>query len=100
MYFHCLRMDPRSTSGCESNLQDFALVTMYLPILGLTLCDSLLVSVMYWSMYTAHIAFPDVIMLSTSMVYLDSLSLRSQLDKACGHLCLIALAALTQQHGW
>jgi hypothetical protein len=53
---------------------------------------------MYWSMYTAHIAFP-AIMLSASMVYLDSLALRSQLDKACGHLCLSALAVLTQQHG-
>ncbi len=98
-------MDPSSTSGCESNLQDFALVTMYLPILGLTLYDSLIVStgactLMYWSMYTAHIAFPVVIMLSTSMVYLDSLLMCSQLDKACGHLCLITLAALTQQHGW
>jgi hypothetical protein len=73
-------MDPRSTSVCELTLQDFTLVTTYLPILGLTLCDSLLVSVMYWSMYTAHILFPSVIMLSTSKVYLDSLSLRLQLD--------------------
>lgn len=95
-----LRMDSRRHErGCEATLHDFALVTTYLPILGLTLRASLLVSVMYWSMYTAHVSFPAVIMLSASIVYLDSLALQSQLDKACGHLCLVALAVLTQQHG-
>ena len=36
---------------------------------------------------------------STSIVYVDGLLLRSQLDRACGHLCLCALAVITQQHG-
>ncbi len=42
--------------------------------------------------------FAAVLMLSVSVVYVDSVFLRSQLDKEAGHLCLCALAVLTQQH--
>ena len=42
--------------------------------------------------------FASVLMLSASVVYVDSIFLRSQLDKEAGHLSLCALAVLTQQH--
>jgi hypothetical protein len=79
-------------------LQDFALVTTYLPIVGLALRASLLVSALYWSMYTVRMPFASVLMLSASVVYVDSIFMRSQLDKEAGHLSLCALAVLTQQH--
>ena len=91
-------MDSRRHERCsEAALHDFALVTTYLPILGLTLRASLLVGFMYWCMYTVRMQMPGIIVLSASVVYLDSLLLRSQLDQAAGHLCLCALAVLTQQ---
>jgi hypothetical protein len=37
-------------------------------------------------------------MLCASVVYMDAMLLTSHLDKACGHLSLVALAVLTQQH--
>ena len=92
-------MDPRRHERpSEAVFHDFALVTTYLPIIGLTLRASLLVSAMYWLMYTLHVAFPVVMMLTASIVYIDSLFLRSHLEEASGHLCLAALAVLTQQH--
>jgi len=78
-------------------LHDFALVTTYLPILALTLRAALLVSFVYWGMYSAALAFPSVIMLTASIVFLDSQLMRSHADMASGHLCLCALAVLTQQ---
>jgi hypothetical protein len=75
-------------------LHDFALVTTYLPILGRTLRAALLVSFMYWCMYTVRIQFPGIIVFSASVVYLDSLLLRSQLDQAASHPCLCELAML------
>lgn len=92
-------MDLRRHERCsDAVLHDFALVTTYLPILGLTLRAAILVSCMYWCMYTARFHFPGIIVLSASVVYLDSMVLRSPLDEAAGHLCLCALAVLTQQH--
>jgi len=93
-----VRMDARRHERCsEAMLHDFALVTTYLPIFGLTLRAALLVSFVYWCMYSAAMSFPGVIMLTTSIVYLDSLCMRSHTDMASGHLCLCALAVLTQQ---
>jgi hypothetical protein len=89
----------RHERGPEATLHDFALVTTYLPIIGLTLRAAILVSCMYWCMYTVHIPFSGVIVLSASVVYVDALLLNSQLDRAAGHLCLVALAVATQQHG-
>jgi hypothetical protein len=92
------RMEARRHERCsEAMLHDFALVTTYLPILGLTLRAALLVSFVYWCMYSAALSFPGVIMLTASIVYLDSMLLRSHTDMASGHLCLCALAVLTQQ---
>jgi len=81
----------------DAVLHDFALVTTYLPILALTLRAAVLVSFMYWSMYSIALAFPSVIMLTAAIVFLDSLFMRSHTDMASGHLCLCALAVLTQQ---
>jgi hypothetical protein len=91
-------MDSRRQERNADAFQDFALVTTYLPIVGLALRASLLVNAMYWSMYTVRMPFPAVVMLSASVVYVDSIFLQSQLDKEAGHLCLCALAVLTQQH--
>jgi hypothetical protein len=57
-------------------MHDFALVTTYLQILGLTLRASLLVRLMYWCMYTVRMQMPSIIVLSASVVYLDSLLLQ------------------------
>jgi hypothetical protein len=89
------RMDGRAS---EAALHDFALVTTYLPILGLTLRSSLLISVLFWCLYTVRLPFQAVLMLASSLVYVDGLLLGSRFDRACGHLCLCALAVLTQQH--
>lgn len=92
------RMEARRHERCsEAMLHDFALVTTYLPVLGLTLRAALLVSFVYWCMYSAALTFPGVIMLTASIVYLDSMLMRSHTDMASGHLCLCALAVLTQQ---
>jgi hypothetical protein len=92
------RMEARRHERCsEAMLHDFALVTTYLPILGLTLRAALLVSFVYWCMYSVALTFPGVIMLTASIVYLDSMLMRSHTDMASGHLCLCALAVLTQQ---
>jgi hypothetical protein len=88
----------RHERGSEAMLHDFALVTTYLPILGLTLRAGMLVAAMYWLMYTLRVPFAAVIILSASVVYVDALFLRSPLDCASGHLCLAALAVITQQH--
>ena len=91
-------MEVRRHERCsEAMLHDFALVTTYLPILGLTLRAALLVSFVYWCMHSAALSFPGVIMLTASIVYLDSMLMRSHTDMASGHLCLCALAVLTQQ---
>jgi len=84
--------------GRDAVLHDLALVTTYLPILGLTLRSSLLVSVLFWCLYTVRLPFQAVLMLASSLVYVDGLLLGSRFDRACGHLCLCALAVLTQQH--
>lgn len=89
------RMDGRAS---DAVLHDFALVTTYLPILGLTLRSSLLVSVLFWCLYTVRLPFQAVLMVASSLVYVDGLLLGSRFDRACGHLCLCALAVLTQQH--
>ena len=78
---------------------DFALVTTYLPIVGLTLRASMLICIIFWCLYTVRLPFSAVLMVSCSLVYVDSLLLGTQhFDRACGHLCLCALAVLTQQH--
>jgi hypothetical protein len=87
-------MDARA----EVVLNDFALVTTYLPILGLTLRSSLLISVLFWCIHTVKLHSQAVLMLTSSLVYVDALFLGSRFDRACGHLCLCALAVLTQQH--
>lgn len=92
------RMDVRMDVRASEALHDFALVTTYLPIVGLTLRSSLLVSVLFWCLYTVRLPFQAVLVLASSLVYIDGLLLRSHFDRACGHLCLCALAVLTQQH--
>ena len=82
----------------EAALYDFALVATYLPILGLALRSSLLTSTIFWCLYTARLPFQGVLMLAGSVVYVDSLLLGTRhFDRACGHLCLCALAVLAQQ---
>lgn len=88
----------RHERGSEATLHDFALVTTYLPVVGLTLRAALLVGILYWCMYTIYMSFAGVLAVAASIVYLDGLMLQSHLDKATGHLCLVALAVLTQQH--
>lgn len=82
----------------EVVLHDFVLVTTYLPILGLTIRAKILVCLIYWCLYTFRIPMSAVMMLCSSLVYIDALLLTSHMDKACGHLTLAALAVLTQQH--
>ena len=79
-------------------MHDFALVATYLPILSLTLRATLLVSFMFWCMDSAQLHFAGILALSASIVYLDSLVFRTQMDTAAGHLCLCGLAVLSQKH--
>jgi hypothetical protein len=82
----------------EAVLHDFVLVTTYLPILGLTVRAKTLVCLIYSCLYTFRIPMAGVMMLCASLVYIDALLLSSHLDKSSGHLTLVALAVLTQQH--
>ena len=79
-------------------MHDFALVATYLPILSLTFRATLLVSFMFWCMDSAQLHFAGILALSASIVYLDSLVFRTQMDTAAGHLCLCGLAVLSQKH--
>ena len=88
----------RHDRGPESLMHDFALVATYLPILSLTLRATLLVSFMFWCMDSAQLHFAGILALSASIVYLDSLVFRTQMDTAAGHLCLCGLAVLSQKH--
>lgn len=88
----------RQDRGSEAILHDFALVTTYLPILGLTVRAKILVCLIYWCLYTVRVPAAGVTMLCASTIYMDAMLLNSHLDKACGHLCLVALAVLTQQN--
>lgn len=88
----------RTDKASESAIHDFALVTTYLPILGLTVRGKALVCFLYWCLYTVRTPVSGIIMVCASIVYVDALLLTSHLDKACGHLSLVALAVLAQQN--
>jgi len=84
--------------GSDFVLHDFALVTTYLPVLGITLRAKMLVCLVYWCLYTVRLHFAAVTMFCASVVYIDAILFLSHVDQACGHLTLAGLAVLTQQH--
>ena len=87
-------MDGRAS---EAALHDFALVSTYLPIVGLASCSSLLICTIFWCLYTIRLPFPAVLMVASSLVYVDDArrpaprhpALRPRL-RPCpvGHVCV------------
>lgn len=78
---------------------DFSLVTTYLPILFLCFRAGVLVIVLYTLLYTFALPVTAVLMIAACIVATDAFHNRLNVyDTTCGHLCLCALAVLTQQH--
>ena len=77
---------------------DFSLVSTYFPVLLLVVRSSICVSAIYW--ITSILGLPQqaLLMFTVCIVYIDSLMMHdNSFDRACGHLCVCALAVLTQQ---
>jgi hypothetical protein len=78
---------------------DFSLVSTYFPVLMLVTRGTLCVAAMNWITTTLGLELQSVCMLTVSFVYIDSILMNdNNFDRACGHLCMCALAVLTQQH--
>jgi len=82
----------------ETGQYDFSLVTTYFPVLFIVLRSSLCVAFVYWIESFLLLQQHALLMLTVCVVYIDSLAMYpSDFDRACGHLCMCALAVLTQQ---
>ena len=81
---------------CHDNtLYGFSLVSTYLPFVVLIVRGSLCVLVIHW--ISGSISMQALTMIIACVVYIDSMLMSEfHFDKACGHLCVCALAVLTQ----
>lgn len=80
----------------ENTLYDFALVSTYVPVVMLILRSSIYLLAMHW-LASFSLSVQGLTMVTASAVYIDSLLMReNNFDRACGHVCVCALAALTQ----
>jgi hypothetical protein len=74
-------------------------VWTYLPVLIIILRSVVLLGIFYWWVFAINLGQHGVLMLCASLVYMDSLLMHNNaFDRSCGHLCVCALAVLTQ-HG-
>ena len=77
---------------------DFSLVSTYFPVLLLVVRSSICVTAIYWITSILALQQQSLLMLTVCIVYIDSLIMHDNyFDRACGHLCMCALAVLTQQ---
>ena len=77
---------------------DFSLVSTYFPVLLLVLRNSFCVLFIYFTSVFLGLPQQPLLMLTACYVYLDIfLMWDSHFDRATGHLCVCALAILTQQ---
>jgi hypothetical protein len=79
---------------------DFSLVSTYFPVLVLVARGTFCVVLMNWITTTLGLELQTVCMVTVCFVYIDSILMHdNNFDRACGHLCMCALAILTQQQG-
>ena len=82
----------------ENSQYDFSLVSTYFPVLFIVMRSSLCVTFTYWIANLFSLPQHAILMITVCIVYIDSLLMNfSDFDRACGHLCMCALAILTQQ---
>jgi hypothetical protein len=82
----------------ENAQYDFSLVSTYFPVLFIVIRSSLCVTFTYWIASLFSLPQHALLMITVCIVYIDSLMMNfSDFDGACGHLCMCALAVLTQQ---
>jgi hypothetical protein len=78
---------------------EFFLVSTYFPVLLLVVLSSFCVTAIYWITSILALHQQSLLMLTVCIVYVDSVIMHENyFDHACGHLCMCALAVLTQQH--
>jgi hypothetical protein len=78
---------------------DFSLVSTYFPVLLLVVRSSFCVTAIYWITSILDLEQQSLLIFTVCIVYVDSVIMHeNQFDRACGHLCMCALAVLTQQH--
>ena len=81
----------------EEQQYDLGLVTTYLPCVVLCVRASILVCWIYG--VRAYIDSQVVVTLICGLVYFDAWQFRrNAFDRACGHLCVCAIAAIVQSH--
>lgn len=76
---------------------DFMLVTTYIPVLSLCVRSTLFVFTVHWLTVTFWLPWHVLVVFAACVVYIDACMMKSlSVDRACGYLCMCALAVLAQ----